>query len=510
MTPPITGILSFLPVGVGTLLLVVVFGLYFLLFSMGVGIKQHVPEVDAARSSPKETKLIGKDVIESSDEVDMEPSVVKEKDSESNEDHSLPTFSGSPNDAAIYPEGGLRAWLVVLGSFSGMLASFGFMNTIGVFQEYISRNQLSTYSDSTIGWIFSMYIFIAFGGGLIIGPVFDAKGPRLLLLSGSICLVTAMLLIGIASTYWQFMLIIGIIAGAGSSLIFTPSVAAVGHYFHAKRGAATGIAATGGSVGGVIFPLMLQKLFPMLGFAWATRVLALIFAVLTAIAVVLVSSRLPPRPGQSIMPDLMIYRKPAFALATLGVFMHEWGLFIPITYISSFIIATGTTSASSSFPFTLIAALNAGSTFGRCLPGIMADKLGRFNSMIIMLSLCMATTLGLWLPDAILPSSSAAVKPLAVAYAALFGFASGSNISLTPVCIGQLCETEEYGRYYATCYTVVALGSLTGIPIAGALLEAAGGRYWGMALFTGLCYVVSFLAFIWARWYKAGFSSAVF
>jgi hypothetical protein len=28
-----------------------------------------------------------------------------------------------------YPEGGLRAWSVVLGSFSGMMASFGFMAT---------------------------------------------------------------------------------------------------------------------------------------------------------------------------------------------------------------------------------------------------------------------------------------------------------------------------------------------------------------------------------------------
>lgn len=28
-----------------------------------------------------------------------------------------------------YPEGGLRAWLVVFGSFCGMLAAFGFMNT---------------------------------------------------------------------------------------------------------------------------------------------------------------------------------------------------------------------------------------------------------------------------------------------------------------------------------------------------------------------------------------------
>lgn len=33
----------------------------------------------------------------------------------------------SAHDDVTYPEGGLRAWLVVLGSFFGMLASFGMM-----------------------------------------------------------------------------------------------------------------------------------------------------------------------------------------------------------------------------------------------------------------------------------------------------------------------------------------------------------------------------------------------
>jgi hypothetical protein len=32
-----------------------------------------------------------------------------------------------------YPEGGLRAWLVVVGSFCGMVGSFGFMNTSGYY-----------------------------------------------------------------------------------------------------------------------------------------------------------------------------------------------------------------------------------------------------------------------------------------------------------------------------------------------------------------------------------------
>jgi MFS family permease len=77
------------------------------------------------------------------------------------------------------------------------------------------------------------------------------------------------------------MLVFGVLGGLGTSLIFTPAFAAVGHFFLEGRGNATGIAAAGGSVGGVIFPLALQHLFPSVGFAWATRIMGFIFVVCT-------------------------------------------------------------------------------------------------------------------------------------------------------------------------------------------------------------------------------------
>ena len=88
-----------------------------------------------------------------------------------------------------YPEGGLRAWLVVYGAFSGMTAGFGLMNTVGTFQAYLSTHQLASESPSTIGWIFSLYTFLAFFCGIQIGPFFDAKGPRLLVVAGTVCLI---------------------------------------------------------------------------------------------------------------------------------------------------------------------------------------------------------------------------------------------------------------------------------------------------------------------------------
>jgi MFS family permease len=304
------------------------------------------------------------------------------------------------------------------------------------------------------------------------------------------------------------MLVFGVLGGVGTSLIFTPAIAAVGHFFLEKRGNATGIAAAGGSLGGIIFPLMLERLFPSVGFAWATRIMGFIFVFCCAVSVALTRSRLPPKPGQRVMPDLRIFKDKAYALLTLGIYFMEWGLFVPITYLTSFATSTGVLSPA--FSYQLVAIFNAGSCIGRWVPGYIADVLGRFNSMIAALVLCAATSITLWLPASLLASdSSNPIKALIIVYALIFGFASGSNISLTPVCVGQLCETNQYGTYYATCYTIVSFGTLTGIPIAGAILQKSGGHYWGVVVWTGLCYVVALGCFIWSRACKVGWKLGV-
>ncbi|KAI9719310.1 MAG: hypothetical protein M1812_003640 [Candelaria pacifica] len=215
---------------------------------------------------------------------------------------------------------------------------------------------------------------------------------------------------------------------------------------------------------------------------------------LVIIANLLIRSRLKPKKGASVLPDFTIFSDLTFSLTTAGTFFTEFGLFIPLTYISSYALAHGLPMA---FSYQLVAILNVGSFFGRWLPGYVADRLGRFNTMIFTVALCLITTLGLWLP-------AGNSVPMIVVYAVIFGFGSGSNISLTPVCVGQLCDTNEYGRYYATCYTIVSFSTLTGVPIAGEIVEAQKGSYQGLILFTGMCYVGALASFLAARVLKAG------
>ncbi|KAI1401609.1 MFS general substrate transporter [Hypoxylon fuscum] len=388
-----------------------------------------------------------------------------------------------------YPEGGLRAWLVVLGSWSGLLASLGLMNSIATLQTYVATHQLSDYDEGTIGWIFSFYTALCFVCGVYIGPLFDKYGPRWLIGPGGLGVVASVMLLSICTEYWHFMLCWGILNGVATSLLFTPCITAIGHFFRERRGFASGLASTGGGLGGVAFPLLLQSLFDRVGWGWAMRILGFVCLFLLIFANLLVRKRLPPVKNASPHPDFRIMREKPFLLLTIGVFFLELGLFIPLAYISSYALANG---FSEKFAFQTLPILNAASVFGRALPGWWADKIGPFNTNMISLCITVFSLYAVWWPFG---HTTAGL----VIFALLFGFSTGNNISITPVCVGKLCHTQNYGRYYATCYTVVSVAVLLSLPVAGMIVNAADGGYWGLILFTGLTQLIAVVAMYAAK-----------
>lgn len=107
--------------------------------------------------------------------------------------------ASSAGDGESYPEGGLRAWLVVLGAWLALLSSLGLMNTLATFQTYLTEHQLKDYDEGTVGWIFSIYTFVVFFGGLFIGPIFDKHGPRWMVLTGTVFVGASMMLFSIST-----------------------------------------------------------------------------------------------------------------------------------------------------------------------------------------------------------------------------------------------------------------------------------------------------------------------
>jgi hypothetical protein len=98
-----------------------------------------------------------------------------------------------------FPEGGLKAWSVVVGAFCGSFSIFALINSTGVLMEYLQAHQLKDYTSSQISWIFGLQLFLIFFCGAPAGPIFDAYGPRVLVFAGSILLVVSLFLLGLCT-----------------------------------------------------------------------------------------------------------------------------------------------------------------------------------------------------------------------------------------------------------------------------------------------------------------------
>lgn len=165
------------------------------------------------------------------------------------------------------------------------------------------------------------------------GPLFDIFGPRWLLIVGTVATVLGLMMLSICKEYYQFFLAQGILTAMGVSLTyhrplwktnwsFQTGVMSVNTWFLRRRGLAMGITASGASLGGVIFPLMLKRLFNSVGFSWGVRIESFLTLGLLIIANNLVKSRLPPpgwTEGRQVF-DFQALKEPVFCF----VMVYPW------------------------------------------------------------------------------------------------------------------------------------------------------------------------------------------
>lgn len=418
-----------------------------------------------------------------------------------------------------FPEGGLEAWLVVLGSFCGFVPCFGLMNIGGVIESYVQDNQLQNQFSSTIGWIFSLNFFITFSSCIFSGTYFDRNGFKTPVMVGTVLHVAGIFALANSSEYWHFIITYSILCGLANGILMSPLMGAPAHFFKRKRGTATALATVGGSVGGGLFPLMLRKFFSMeksgvedYGFMWGIRTLGFIDLVLLCAAIILGKERLPhvidvPKENESRFKhilrvyllqslDIKAFKDIKYLFCVAGTVLGELSLTCAITYYSSYVMSQGISQSDS---YMLIMTINLVGIPGRWVPGILSDIVGRFNIAIITLtSLSLVMFIG-WLPF------GTNLKNMYV-ISVLYGFFSGSIFSLLPVCCGQISKTEEFGRRYSTMYFVVSFITLAGIPISGAIIgDQSAANYRNYVIFSATACLSSAICYAISRTYSVGF-----
>lgn len=241
----------------------------------------------------------------------------------------------------------------------------------------------------------------------------------------------------LCTAYWQVILAQGVCIGLGNGLLFVPSVAILPQYFTTHKALANGLAASGSSFGGIIYPIVLRQLYPKIGFPWATRVMGFIALATAGFSFLIMRPRIVPKQKRHLT-DLAAFKEPPYLLFCIGMFFGFVGFYSPVYYLSTYAISKGITDEN--LGFYLLPILNAASIAGRIVPNILTDKVGPLN-VLIPASLVTGILAFGWIGITSVPGI--------IIFAILYGFFSGGFVSLPPVAIITLSpDLRKIGTRY--------------------------------------------------------------
>ncbi|KAL4779447.1 major facilitator superfamily domain-containing protein [Aspergillus varians] len=195
-----------------------------------------------------------------------------------------------------------------------------------------------------------------FSATLLSGPITDRHGPMVVIWPCSLLLILAMMLTSLYTEFYQFLLCQGILLGACCGLIFAPALSIVAHNFMKKRAMAMSFASTGPPIGGIICPIVLNRLIENPNGAF------LLFEA---------------------------FKNPAYYFQVAGLFFVILGFWTPYFYLAKYGLAHGMSTNLSSYLFALInTAPPSCSTAGFLSAGLVVLSLlfGAMSGIIIAMS----------------------------------------------------------------------------------------------------------------------------
>ena len=361
-----------------------------------------------------------------------------------------------------------------------IIVTFGIRGSFGVFQIPI---------ENEFQWLrveFSLAIAIQNLGWGIGAPIFGALGEkfgdRKMIIAGSLCYVSGLILSTFAQnplTHQFLELIIGFgIAGTGMGMI----LAVVGRASSEKnRSMALGIVTAAGSVGQMVGAPLAQTLVDLYG--WQQVFIIFAFSIVLVMSVVPLLKETPVSTKKEIEVSLTkvlgnAFKDPNFSMIFLGFFACGYQL----AFVTAHFPAMVTEMCSAISPSSLlqyigvsttsslgalgIAVIGFSNIFGTIYAGWLGQKFPKKYLLAIVYAL--RTLIGLLF--IIFP-----ITPMSVV---LFSFFMGSlwlaTVPLTSGLIAHIYGLRYMGTLYGLVFLSHQLGSFLGVWMGGKLYDATG------------------------------------
>ncbi len=341
-------------------------------------------------------------------------------------------------------------------------------------------------------------------GGLVspwFGSLVDRWSLKGMMLLGALGMSFGYIILSFTTATWQVPLVYGAFMMLGTNLLGPLTTSTLlARWFTKKRGMALGIAAVGTSVGGFVFPPLIQGLIDQHEWRTALRYLGVGLLVVAVPAVLLVVNSPQLKglhaDGAPMDPDFV---PPATTPVSFGSLLKNRN-FILIAIVMSFLFATYTGVMSNMVPFAmgrgltadegafLISALAVAGIVGKLVFGAVADKvdlrwgLGTSMALVIASMLVFAYFQGL---TALMVGSI------------LIGLAAGGMLPVWGALLAVLFGSTNYGRVMGMMNPVIMPLTLAGAPIAGFIFDTTGAYTGAFLTFAAsLCVGIALLILI--------------
>ena len=381
----------------------------------------------------------------------------------------------------------------ITGSFSGAIYMWSIFN----------KPLISAYgwTPSEVSLAYSLFLLMECLTGFVAGKLQQRVKPRYLVLVSGITFALGWFLAGSATTIPMLYLAFGVIAGGSDGFFYNTTIATALKWFPDKRGFANGICVGGMGLAPLIFAPLGNALIEAFDVTMAFRICGLVF-----LAAFLIFSWFLDAPEPGWKPAGW---KPTEAQAALRnnnvgtgrmlrspLFWILWLIYAATATSGLMLIGHASnigqqlaqlTAAQGALMVGILAVANFSGRFGF---GWLSDRIGRYNTLLIIL--------GITVLDMLLFFGHASDFVTFMIVLCIVGLGFGGLMVIMPALCADLFGPQNLGMNYAALFSGYTVASFVGPLVAAGVFESSGA-YDAAFIVAGALSVVGILLVLVAR-----------
>ncbi len=382
-------------------------------------------------------------------------------------------------------------WWLLAASVTAM--AFGSGVSFWAFGFYVQPlEQEFGWTRAEVSLGFSSALLVSGLSGPLIGRFIDARGPRTAILVGTVLTALTYLLLATTNSLWQWYAYSALNAVVRQLMFFIPFMALISRWFDRRRGIAVSILGTGFSLGGFIVLPLVGLVMETLG--WRATLVAsgiAVAVVFLPIGLFIVRNTpaemgvspdgaqdadgraSTPRPIEGVtLPQAL--RSPLFWALAFGFMLFFYGMFGWLVHQVPFYESIGLSRRAATSIVSATAALSIGT---RLLVGVIADRISRFEYVVVGLALTLLVAM---------VTLSVSTSPTAIAmFLVLWVVGTAGGPMVEALLLTRAFGVANFATILGAVVVVETIGQILSPTIAGAIYDATKSYDLALLMFTG-------------------------